>query len=267
MKIPPAAKRWLFRLLRLYVLYILLLFLAQRWVIFPGQFRDATDVEAPILAATNGNVLALPNGQQAWWFPPREGRPTLVVFHGNGEIIEDWWSTAITWNASGWGVLLIEYPGYNHSAGSVSRESLLACARDAIARIRPEVSGPLVGVGVSVGSGPALELAAEGHFQSLILAAPYTSLMAMAHRRLAPGFLVRDRFDNLDSLTRFHGPLLIIHGENDRLIPAHMGASLAKAAGPRAEWKPLPGTGHLAVPSGPALDAINDWLARKFPGP
>ncbi len=267
MTCPPAAKRWLFRLLRLYLLYLLLLFLAQRWVIFPGQFRDATDVETSILAATNGKVLDLPNGQQAWWFPPREGRPTLVVFHGNGEIIEDWWSTAITWNASGLGVMLVEYPGYNHSAGSVSRESILACARDALARIRPEVSGPLVGVGVSIGSGPALELAAEGHFQSVILAAPYTSLMAMAHRRLAPGFLVRDRFDNLASIARFNGPLLIIHGEKDRLIPAHMGASLAKAAGPRTEWKLLPDTGHLAVPTGLALEAMNGWLQIKFPTP
>jgi uncharacterized protein len=267
MKIPPAGKRWLFRLLRLYFLYLVVLFLAQRWVIFPGQFRSASTVKAIDLAFTGGRILDLPNGQEAWWFPPRPDRPTLVVFHGNGEIMEDWWYAAITWNDDGWGVLLVEYPGYNHSRGPVSREGILACARDAIARIRPEVSGPLIGIGVSIGSGPALELAAEGHFQALILAAPYTSLMAMANRRLAPGFLVRDRFDNLASLNRFAGPLLIIHGEKDRLIPAHMGATLAQTAGPRAEWKPLPDTGHLAVPSGAALDAMNDWLGRNFPAP
>jgi fermentation-respiration switch protein FrsA (DUF1100 family) len=54
-------------------------------------------------------------------------------------------------------------------------------------------------------------------------------------RRLArsfglPGFLVRDPFDNLDTLRAYPGPVLIMHGERDEIIPAAHAAALHAAA-------------------------------------
>ena len=52
----------------------------------------------------------------------------------------------------------------------------------------------------------------------------------MAAKYLAPGFLVRDPFDNLSVVKRYRHPILIIHGRRDDIIPYEQGIALHKAA-------------------------------------
>jgi pimeloyl-ACP methyl ester carboxylesterase len=58
----------------------------------------------------------------------------------------------------------------------------------------------------------------------------FTSLDAFAVSRWAPAFLLRDHVDNLAVAKRFQGPLLVIHGREDRLIPRQQGLQLASAS-------------------------------------
>ena len=53
---------------------------------------------------------------------------------------------------------------------------------------------------------------------------------------------MRDPFDNLAVVRGFAGPLLVLHGERDELIPTEHGRTLA-AAGRNAELELLP-CGH-----------------------
>jgi fermentation-respiration switch protein FrsA (DUF1100 family) len=57
---------------------------------------------------------------------------------------------------------------------------------------------------------------------------------------------VRDRFDNLEALARYHGPLLVVHGTDDTLVPISEGRALAGAV-PSAEFHALP-CGHNDCP-------------------
>jgi fermentation-respiration switch protein FrsA (DUF1100 family) len=45
-----------------------------------------------------------------------------------------------------------------------------------------------------------------------------------------PSFLVRDPFDNLAVVKNYPGPVLIIHGKHDTLIPHSHGKLLREAA-------------------------------------
>ena len=45
-----------------------------------------------------------------------------------------------------------------------------------------------------------------------------------------PGFLARDKFDNLAAVSSYSSPVLVIHGKNDNIIPYKHGLTLFKAA-------------------------------------
>ena len=261
----PRWRLWFFRLGRLYLLYLLLLFLFQRAVIFPGQFREEPGITADELRFSGGRALSLPGGGKAWWFAGQPGRPVLAVYHGNGELIEDWWELATAWRETGHGVLLTEYPGYGGVPGPPNREGMLAHARAALDSVRAEATGPVIAIGVSLGSGVATALAGEDRFAGMILVAPFTSMEAMARRRLAPGFLVRDRFDNVPALRQLSIPVLLVHGDRDKQIPPSMSVTLRDAAAGPAELVLLEGAGHGGVLEGPFLATVERWLATNFP--
>ena len=58
----------------------------------------------------------------------------------------------------------------------------------------------------------------------------FTSARSFAWRFLAPGFLVRDEFNNLSVVSSYDGPILVIHGRLDTIIPYRQGISLYRAA-------------------------------------
>jgi fermentation-respiration switch protein FrsA (DUF1100 family) len=118
------------------------------------------------------------------------------------------------------------------------------------ARLDPRVDAArIVGYGRSLGGGAVAQLAAVRPLSALILESSFTDVRALATRLLAPGFLVRDPFDTVSALSGYRGPLLVLHGERDGVVPFAHGQKLA-AAVPGAEFQPLP-CGHN--------DCTNTW--------
>jgi pimeloyl-ACP methyl ester carboxylesterase len=188
------------------------------------------------LAAEDGapvHALYLPRPQG-----PASG-PTIVHFHGNGETIADSLDVAADLAARGLGVLLVEYRGYGLSRGGPAAASPTerglymdaAAALDALAREGVPPSSTVLW-GTSLGTGVAAEMAARGRGAALILVAPYTSIRAVASR-LAPIFpaslYMADRFDTLGKAPGVRVPTLIVHGDQDELIPHAMGREVAGA--------------------------------------
>jgi hypothetical protein len=145
-------------------------------------------------------------------------------------------------------MLLAEYRGYNGNPGTPAEQGLYHDGRAALAFLQGEgvASGDVILAGLSVGSGPAVQLATENNVRALILISPVASLPATASAAypwLPAGWLLRDRYDNLAKLSRVDAPVLILHGDADRLIP-HAHAEQLAAANPRAEFVSVPGRGH-----------------------
>jgi hypothetical protein len=97
--------------------------------------------------------------------------------------------------------------------------------------------------GQSIGGGAVCLLSRERPIRALILQSTFPSLAVFASRYLAPEFLLRDRFDNEAVLRNFQGPVLVIHGRTDNVIPYRFGQQLATAAR-HATWK-LYECGHV----------------------
>jgi len=218
-----------------YAGYVALLFLLQRSVVFPGTRRDPPrpspdDVPPGIiplwLEPSFGRV-------EAWLLEaPGEGPgPALIFSHGNGELIDDWRDDVEPLRRAGVHVLLVEFPGYGYSHGAPSRRALreaFTAAFDALAR-HPRVDGNrIVAMGRSLGAGVASDLALERPVAGLVLLSTFTSAADMAWQAYkVPALGVRDRFDNRRALRRFDGPVLLLHGRRDRIIPFEHAERLA----------------------------------------
>jgi len=231
--------------------YWSLLFLAQRAMLFPAPGLAS----APPRPADAEQVwLSIASGRTEAWFlrpaSPTAGPSPLIVFtHGNGELI-DFWPEAFD-EPRRWGVavLLVEFPGYGRSAGQASETTITQAVVAAYdwARARPDVDpGRIVAYGRSVGGGAACQLAARRPVAALVLESTFTSVRAFARGFGAPGFLVRDPFDNLAVVREYRGPLLLLHGSHDEIIgPSHSQALAAAAS--QAELHLLP-CGHNDCP-------------------
>jgi len=83
--------------------------------------------------------------------------------------------------------------------------------------------------GRSIGSGPAVHLAANRNPGALILISPFKSIQDTASSILGMfSFIVKNRFDNLSKMKGVTCPLLLIHGQLDNLIPFSHSLELAK---------------------------------------
>lgn len=155
--------------------------------------------------------------------------PLIIYLHGNGELIDHWVAPFAAITTAGFGVLLVEYPGYGRSGGRPSRQSITATVIAAydLARRHP---ARIVAYGRSLGGGAACALAVQRPLAALVLESTFTSVAD-----LMPWFLPRawvlDPFDNLPAVTSGAAPTLVLHGARDRVIPFAHAEKLARAAG------------------------------------
>jgi pimeloyl-ACP methyl ester carboxylesterase len=180
------------------------------------------------------------------------------------------WYSAAELAQYGLEAFAVEHPGYGASAGEPSVDSLLANALAAVthARARAQQLGvPLVVVGSSLGSFCAMHAAAAGGVDKLVLRAPPTRLAdaaGAAYPWLPVKLLLAHRFDNLAPAAKVACPVLVLHGDDDSIVPQAMGRELA-AALPHATFVPIPGRGHNDLelePTGAAGSALRAFLAK-----
>lgn len=215
--------------------YWALLFFAQRSMLFPapplgGAPPRPAFAEQVWLKTTFGRV-------EAWYLPPagESARPSplLMFTHGNGELIDYWPEEFEPARERGLAVLLVEYPGYGRSEGSPSEasitESMLAAYDWAATHPRID-KARIIPYGRSLGGGAAAIVAKARPVPALILESAFSSVAAFAAGFAAPQFLLRDRFDSVAAIAEFKGPVLIVHGDRDDIVPPSHAQALANAS-------------------------------------
>lgn len=205
-------------------------YFGQRALMFPAP---AFELPRPLPAGIE--KLTLKSGY-GLYLPPDNAQapfPLVIYAHGNAEVA--YWSSSRfkPWQAQGYGVLLLEYPGYGGAPGMPSFDSIRTAALAAfdevlaLPGINPDA---IVAYGRSMGGGAAGILAAERPIAALILESTYTSLPALVAEKWFPSSLVKDRFDTAAALKALDAPVLVYHGSGDEVIPVTHGRRLAAAA-------------------------------------
>ena len=156
---------------------------------------------------------------------------------------------------------ILEYPGYGLRPGTPSMDAINAAATEACDALRTSnPSVPLNVLGESLGSGPASYLCSRPRPPArLVLMVPYDNLLSVAKeqiRFLPVGLLMRDKWDNVQALSSYQGPVDIFGARFDTVIPVAHARALAKAI-PQARYVELPcghnewSLGDLVIPSAP----------------
>lgn len=222
----------------LYLSYCGFMFAFQRQVLFPRQYAIQIPDKAEKIRGLQKIWLELSFGKvESWFLPPLSNEkkgPVLIFAHGNAELIEHWPEFFLPLTQSGIGVYLVEYPGYGRSEGIPSEKTIVetfVTAYDYIIK-NPDVDpARVVFFGRSIGGGAVCALAEKRKPAAIILMSTFTGVSRMAKKYAVPGFLIRDPFDNLKTVESYGGPLLVIHGKHDEIIPYSHGVSLFQAAG------------------------------------
>ena len=232
----------------------LLMYLAQDSLIFHPQPLDESrraalaqtrPVESLFIHAQDGTRL------HAWHL---KGDPLIIYFGGNAEEVS-WMMDDAAKRAPGAGWLLVDYRGYGSSGGSPSEKALVSDALQWYDHFKSVQTIYLFGR--SLGSGVAVQLAAQRPAAGLILVAPFDSLVEVGKRHypfLPVNWLLRHRFDSVAAAPKINARLLCIVASHDEIIPAAHAKRLYDAwAGPKT-WVELLGAGHNSTDN-----AANYW--------
>ncbi len=203
--------------------------------------------------------------------PPDDRARTVVIFHANGETMDARLPLAMALHAHGLGVVLAEYRGYGlaRDAGRPDEAGLYGDASAVLDALQRQGIGRdrVALLGISLGTGVAVEMAVRGRAAALVLVSPYTSIPAVAAAVLPflpARWLCPDKFDTLSKVPGLRIPALLIHGDADEVVPFAMGRQVA-AAIPDATMRVVAGGHHNDLfPTEPRqlLEAIVEAVRR-----
>lgn len=231
-----------------------------RPAVLPADYRfdipDVTEVKVPVAgAALSALHLRLP-------------QPKGVVFflHGNAGNLQTWITNVDFYRRVNFDLFMLDYRGFGKSTGTVEGEQQLHDdVKAAWNQIAAQYAGKKIVIyGRSLGTGLATRLASEIQPDLTILVSPYLSLRAMGDQQYPwlPSIINRYPMQTDTWLPLVKTPVMIVHGDHDRLIPITHADALIKLR-PQTEMLVIPGAGHNDIHKFPAyLDGLADRLQK-----
>ncbi|MBI6853975.1 alpha/beta hydrolase [Pseudomonas cichorii] len=199
----------------------------------------------------------------AWWWPAtRKDAPAILYLHGSRWNLTGQLFRIEQLRALGFSILAIDYRGFGQSMGQLPSEDTVyedaRIAWDRLKQLQPDPQRRLI-YGHSLGGAVAVDLAAElgrdareddtpTQARGLIIESTFTNLAdvaaAIANTSLPVRWLLSQKFDSLDKIADIHMPVLIVHGTDDRYVPARFSEALFEAAQEPKNLLLVPGGTH-----------------------
>jgi fermentation-respiration switch protein FrsA (DUF1100 family) len=203
-----------------------------------------------------------------WYFDRPNATRAILYCHGNGEDIANVAELAAflreKLKAS---VFIFDYRGYGHSEGRPDEIGCIAdgsAAQQWLAKRMGVQANDVILMGRSLGSAVAVALASENGARALVLENAFPTMpdVAARHYRWLPvKWVMKNRYDNLERIKRFDGPLLQSHGCADVLIPMEMAKALYDASPSQSKrWLEFENCGHNDAQPRSYYDALAKFL-------
>jgi pimeloyl-ACP methyl ester carboxylesterase len=198
-------------------------------------------------------------------------RGVFFFLHGNSGNLKKWFVELDAFRQASFDVVMFDYRGFGKSTGQIeSEEQLRADVRAVWDQVAPLYAGKRVvisgqSLGTSLAAGLAAQLGSDGHAPDLtLLVSPYSSMRALAAELYpwVPSQVLRYPLLTLDFAAKLLGPVMLIHGERDELIPIHHSEQLCSAMR-SAQLLRVTGAGHSDVHQFPTVrQALASALGR-----
>lgn len=185
--------------------------------------------------------------------------PTILYFHGNGEITTDHDWIAPFYLKQGWNLLVSSYRGYGWSSGTPKGSHLIEDSRKVFIKTKDYLQqnnyeGPLFVMGRSLGSACALEVMSnhEDDLKGIILESGFGEtiplLQSLGAHIDTDDFTEEQGFRNLEKISKITKPTLILHGSLDQIIPVSSAERLQSHGGARnKQFHVIPGADHNSM--------------------
>lgn len=200
------------------------------------NYEEEIDAARDFLIPINDDVLI-----GARFHLKGDSAPTILFFHGNGEIVADYDEMGRIYNDLGLNFIVVDYRGYGRSTGSPTVTNMMRDAHVIFEWVQNRMTesgfkGSFAVMGRSLGSASALELAAHypDRMDGLIIESGFSHVIPLLEllgiRIEDLGIKEEEGSRNIDKIKSFHKPTLIIHAEYDHIIPFSQGQDLYEAS-------------------------------------
>ncbi len=211
------------------------------------------------------------------FFTADESSPSILFFHGNGEVAYDYDDIAPLYNRLGINLFVADYRGYGQSNGNPSFSNTVSDAHVIFNYFRDTLqannyTGPLFIMGRSLGSLSAVELASSypQYLNGLIIESGFAStgrLLTFLIPMISSSGYDNLEQANLEQIRSVTLPALIMHGEYDEIIP-HEQAEIfyENVSSQDKKLLTIPGAGHndiMLIGMEQYFSAIHEFVAQK----
>lgn len=185
--------------------------------------------------------------------------PTVIFFHGNGEIIPDYDAIGPFYLQQGLNFLVTTYRGYGWSDGTPLTSTLLPDSNALFVQLQRWLSehgytGALLVMGRSLGSASAIDVAVNHSdaISGLIIESGFAQTLPLAKVLGVDlekmGITEEQSFNNSGKIGKFTKPTFILHGQYDQLIPLWQAEKLHAESGAKSkELQIVPGADHNSL--------------------
>lgn len=226
---------------------VVALFVFRHSLIYPFREWPRADQVVGVPGATVETVTA-PDGVPVtlWVVPARSDRPVILYFGGNAGSLPSVAPRLAEFALMGFGIVAMNYRGSGNAPGEPSQKALTA---DALAVYDAHFAdAPPVVYGTSLGAALAVQVAAKREVAALVLETPFARLCETAqyHYPIIPAcwVLMDERWESIRAIGAIDAPLLVLHGDADRVIPHAHGVKLFEAAPEPKQMITYPGGDH-----------------------
>jgi len=220
----------------IYVSVLVILYIFQRTLMYhPSEnnyFGDKLEVnieKVNIKTSDNINLLG--------WFHKKDLNKfkTIVYFHGNAGTLDNRIHKLNHFKDMDVNFLIIAWRGFSGNEGKPTEEGLYIDGLGAVNWIINQgvKEEDIILYGESLGTGIATEIAQNKNFAGVILETPFTSMINAAkefYPYIPVNLLLKDRFENFKKIKNINIPILIMHGEQDTIVPFKMGKKIFQLA-------------------------------------
>lgn len=200
-------------------------------MLFPRRVYPAGHYEKNAVCGIKAEDVYFEAGKQrlhGWYFDKPNAKYVVLMHHGNGGNVSilQWYVELVLGSDSS--ILVYDYEGYGRSSGEASIEAVCRDANAAyefLTKTKNWKDDQVINLGLSLGTGAAIQVAAEHPGAGLVLIAPYTSLWKTCRHvfqflDIYPNSLWPEHdINSEEQIKKVKCPILIFHGKSDEMIP------------------------------------------------